>query len=196
MKVAALVVASDVGSGFTGSKYLSDFRGASLIEYVVAEVRRWPVDEVIVVLGPDAEEILRVADFGEAMVVIDLEPKEGEAGALRVGIDTLYRLDEFDTVVLVHADQPGSRPDEVARLIGQHRAGHKPAVVPKYRYATGHPVVIGEVLWPRLINMEGATTVDQILRAHPDWVEEVWFDRLPARRVHTPDDLVDIMQYR
>jgi CTP:molybdopterin cytidylyltransferase MocA len=196
VKVAALVVASDVGSGFAGSKFLSGFRGTTLIEYVLAEVRRWPVDQVFVVLGPDAEAILEAADLGEVIVVIDLEAEEGEAAALRVGIDTLYRLDEYDTVVLIHADQPGSRPEEVARLIGQHRAGHKPAVVPKYRYATGHPIVIGEVLWPRLANLEGAATVDQMLRAHPDWVDEVWFDRLPARRAHTPDDLVDILQHR
>lgn len=196
MKVAALVLAVDPGSGFDGSKYLSPFRQVSLIEYVLGEVNQWPVDEVIVVLGPDAEEILNSADLGEATVVIDLQSGEGEAAALRIGIDTLYRADEFDTVVLIHGDQTGSRAGEVARLIEHHQSGHKPAVVPKFRYANGHPVVIGEVLWPRLISMEGSATFDQVLQAHPDWVDEVWFDRLPTRRALTPDDLVHILQPR
>ena len=196
MKVAALVLAADIGSGFDGCKYLTAFRGTSLIEHVVGEVHRWPVDSVIVVLGPDAERILDEADLGSSIVVIDLEWEEGEAAALRVGIDTLYRLDEFDTIVLLHADQPGSRAEEVAQLLEQHRSGHKPAVVPKYRYAVGHPVVIGETLWPRLISMEGSSTVDQILQTHQDWVDEVWFDRLPTRRAHTPDDLADILEHR
>lgn len=196
MKVAALVLAADAGSGFDGPKYLTAFRDASLIEHVVGEVLQWPVDEVIVVLGPNAEEILEATDLGEATIVIDLESGEGEAAALRVGIDTLYRLDEFDTVVLIHADQTGSRPAEVDRLVEQHRSGHRPAVVPKFRYAVGHPVVIGEVLWPRLISMEGSATFDQVLRAHPDWVDEVWFDRLPTRRVLTPDDVTQILQPR
>ncbi len=192
MKVAAMVLAADVGSGFVGPKHLAPFRGSTLIEHVVAEVHQWPVDEVIVVLGPNAETILDRAELGDAIVVIDLEWSEGEAAAVRVGIDTLYRLDEFDTVVLTHADYPGTRADDVSQLLEHHRNGHKPAVVPKYRYAVGHPVVIGEMLWPRLISMEGASLFDQLLATHPDWVEEVWFDRLPSKRIRTLEDLEDI----
>lgn len=196
MKVAALVLATDPGSGFNGSKYLSPFRGATLIEHVVAEVHQWPVDLVIVVLGPDAEEILERTDLGDAMIVIDLEWGEGEAASLRVGIDTLYRLDEYDTLVFIHADQPGSRGEEVLRLLEKHSESHRQAVVPKYRYATGHPVVLSDMLWSRLVSMEGTAGVDQALQAHPDWVDEVWFDRLPTKRAITPDDLVDLQSPR
>lgn len=196
MKVAAMVLAADVGSGFVGPKHLAPFLNSTLIEHVVAEVAEWPVDDVFIVLGPHAEEIADRADLADATVVFDLEWKEGEAAALRVGIDYLYRLDEYDTVVLTHADYPGTRSDEVARLIEQHRQSHRPAVVPKYRYAVGHPVVIGEMLWPRLISMEGSSIFDQVLATHPDWVEEVWFDRLPGKRILTPDDLVDVESIR
>lgn len=191
-----MVLAADAGSGFEGSKYLAPFRTSTLIEQVVAEVHQWPVDSVIVVLGPDAESILDRADLGDALIVIDLEWAEGEATSLRVGIDTLYRLDEFDTLVLIHADQPGSRGEEVLRLLKQHNESHRAAVVPKYRYAVGYPVVIGEALWPRFISMEGAAGVDQALQVHPDWVEEVWLDRLPPKRALSPEDLVDIQSAR
>ncbi len=191
-----MVLAADAGSGFENSKYLAPLRTSTLIEQVVAEVHQWPVDSVIVVLGPDAELILDNTDLGDAVVVIDLEWAEGEAASLRVGIDTLYRLEEFDTLVLIHADQPGSRGEEVLRLLEQHNESHRSAVVPKYRYAVGHPVVIGEPLWPRLLSMEGAANVDQALQAHPDWVEEVWFDRLPPKRALSVDDLDDIQSAR
>lgn len=196
MKVAALVLATNPGSGFEGSKYLAPYRGSTLIEYVVSEVHQWPVDLVIVVLGPDAEEILDETDLGDSMIVIDLEWGEGEAASLRVGIDTLYRLDEYDTIVLINADQPGSRGEEILRMLEKHAESHRQAVVPKYRYAVGHPVVIGDILWSRLINMEGSAGVDQLLQAHPDWVEEVWFDRLPVKRAMTPDDLIDLQAAR
>ena len=192
MKAAAMVLATELGTGFTDCKYLTPFRGSTLIETVVSEVYQWPVDLVMVVLGPEAESILEHADLGDSLRVIDLEWAEGEAASLRVGIDTLYRLDEFDTLVLIHGDQPGSRGDEVLRMLEQSRASHRPAVVPKYRYAIGHPVVVGEELWQRLISMEGTASVDQLLAAHPDWVDEVWFDRLPGKRVMTPEDLADL----
>ncbi len=196
MKVAAIVLAADAGSGFDGPKHLAPFRSSTLIEEVVAEVHQWPVDTVIVVLGPDAEEILQAADLGDAMLVVDLEWEEGAAASLRVGIDTLYRLDEYDTLVLVDADQPGTRGDEVLRMLERRRESHRPAIVPKFRYAVGRPIVVGEELWPRLISLEGTASVDQLLQAHPDWVEEVWFDRLPGKRARTPEDLVDISSAR
>ena len=196
MKVAALVLAADDNAAFSGSKYLTPLRDSSLIETVVAEVHQWPVDDVLVVLGREADPILENADLGESIIVVDLEQGGGDAAALRVGIDTLYRFDEHDTAVLIHADQPGSRPEEVARLLEQHRSGHKPAVVPKYRYSRGHPVVVGQTIWPRLISMDGTTGFDQILAAHPDWVDEVWFDRLPPRRISTPADIDDHRELR
>lgn len=196
MKTAAIVLAVDESPGFPGSKYLSQFRGATLIETVVAEVHKWPVDAVLVVLGAAADEILARADLGDSLVVVDLEPNGGAVAGLRIGIDTLYRLDEYDTAVLMHADQPGSSASEVARMLEHHRAGHKPAVVPKYRYSIGQPVVVGEVIWPRLISMEGTTGFDRVLQAHPDWVDEVWFDRLPPRRVSSPGDLEDLLKVR
>jgi CTP:molybdopterin cytidylyltransferase MocA len=196
VKTAAIVIAVDDSPGFRGSKYLSDFRGAPLIETVVSEVHKWPVDTVLVVLGEAADDVLEQADLGNSVVVIDLEPNGGTVAGLRIGIDTLYRLDEYDTAVLMHADQPGSSADEVAKMLEHHRAGHKPAVVPKYRYAIGQPVVVGEVIWPRLISMEGTTSFDRVLQAHPDWVDEVWFDRLPPRRVAEPGDLEDLRKAR
>ena len=196
MKVAAIVLAVDNSPGFQGSKYLSQFHGATLIETVVAEVHKWPVDTVLVVLGTAADAILEQADLGDSLIVVDLEPDGGAVAGLRIGIDTLYRLDEYDTAILMHADQPGSSAAEVARMLEHHQKGHKPAVIPKYRYSTGHPVVVGEVIWPRLISMEGTTSFDHVLQAHPDWVDEVWFDRLPPRRVSAPGDLDDILKAR
>ena len=60
------------------------------------------------------------------------------------------------------------------------------------RESLGHPVVVGQSIWSRLISMEGSIGFDQVLQAHPDWVDEVWFDRLPPRRLLSEDDLADL----
>jgi CTP:molybdopterin cytidylyltransferase MocA len=192
MKVAALALAADVGSGFDDCKYLLPLRGSTLIETVVAEVHSWPVDGVIVVLGPDAERIVAATDFGEATIVIDPEWEEGEAAPLRVGLDTLYREDVYDALILTYLDDPAPYGSVVDRLLAARRHGGRPAIVPKYRYAAGYPIVVGAELWPRLIGLEGSASVDQVLQSHRDWMEEVWFDRLPPRRILTRDDLLDV----
>lgn len=196
MKVAVLALAADVGSGFDGCKYLAPLRNSTLIETVVAEIHTWPIDAVIAVLGPDAERIVATADLGDTTIVIDPEWEEGEAAPLRVGLDTIYRDDEFDTLVLTYLDDPAPHAEVVSRLLEARDRGRRPAVVPKYRYAFGYPIVVAEELWPRLISMEGQASVDQMLQSHPDWVEEIWFDRLPSRRILTQDDLLDVRHVR
>ena len=121
MKTAAIVIAADDSPGFGGSKYLSEFRGATLIETVVAEVHKWPVDTVLVVLGVAADEILERADLGDSVVVVDLEPDGGAVAGLRIGIDTLYRLDEHDTLMVGDGlnDGPPSRLPGCSSITGR-----------------------------------------------------------------------------
>lgn len=194
MKVAALVLAADRSPGFEGCKYLTEFRDTTLIEFVVRQVRQWPIDEVIVVLGPQAERIVECVDFGSAMIVIDLEWDEGVAAPLRVGVDTIFRLEDFDTMVVTYADLPGISADDVGRLLAARRDGHRPAVVPKYRYASGYPLVVGDELWPRVMGMEGDVSLENLIQAHPDWAEEVWFDRLAPKRIGNADDVIDAVR--
>jgi CTP:molybdopterin cytidylyltransferase MocA len=160
-----------------------------MIERVLADVATWPVDEVVVVLGPDAEEIVATADLGEATIVIDPEWEEGLAASLRVGIDVLSRGPEADQLVIGLADQPGVDGDIVAALL-ERGAPHR-AVVPKYRYRRGWPVLVSSDLGDLLLRMEGPVDVHDVLESHirDVEVEEVWFDRLEPDRLRSPEDL-------
>ena len=90
-RTVAVVLANEPGSGFTESKFLGDISGTTLIDRVLADVSGWPVDDAVVVLGPDAEEILQSMAPTDATVVIDLEWSEGSAASLRVGLDVVMR---------------------------------------------------------------------------------------------------------
>lgn len=183
-RTVALIVANEPGEGFVRSKYLEPVAGAAMIEQVVAAAATWPVDEIVIVLGPDADEILDNADLGEATIAIDPEWKEGIAASLRVGIDLLLRGPATDRVVVALADQPGIDPTTVSALLAQPAA----AVVPKYRYRRGWPVVLSSERWDQLIGLEGPMDLHDLLESHPDGVEEVWFDRLEPARMVTPSD--------
>jgi len=192
VRVAGLVVATQPGRGFPGPVALARWDDGTVVEHVVAQARAWPVEVVVVVLGAEAEEVLERSDLGEVTVVIDPEWEEGLAASLRAGVDTVTRLGDFDTVVVGYGDQPLNPPEVVSRLLDAHREAGRLATVPKYRYAGGTPYVVGDGLWSRLMGLEGDATPEQLLQSHPDWVEEVWFDRIPPRRIVTPDDLLDL----
>lgn len=190
-RTVALVLAVDPGSGFDGSKYLAHVGSRGLLESVVDDVRTWPVDDVVVVLGPDDEEVARTADLGDALLVLDPEWGEGLAASLRAGLDTVARAGGVDRVVLAHGDQPGVGPEMVVPLVEAAAAPGCIAAVPKYRYARGWPIVLGRDLWERFLGFEGDVDVLAQLETHRDGVCEVWFDRLAPARVTAISDVAD-----
>ena len=63
------------------------------------------------------------------------------------------------------------------------------AVVPKYRYRRGWPVVLSLDLFDLVLAMEGDADLHDVLATHGEEVEEVMFDHLEPMRVFTPFDL-------
>ncbi len=187
MRTVALVIANDPGTGFEGSKYVASDGGPSMIERVVSKVASWPVDEVVVVLGPDADEIIAGTDLGAATLVIDPEWAEGIAASLRVAIDLILRGPTADRIVVALADQPGVDDATIEALLD--RWAGSGAVVPKYRYRLGWPVVLSLDLFDLVLAMEGDADLHDVLTTHGEEVEEVMFDHLEPMRVFTPFDL-------
>ena len=89
-------------------------------------------------------------------------------------------------------DQPGIDPAVVEALLEHRKTSDALAVVPKYRYVRGHPVLIARTLWSRLMSLEGDQGGRDLLQAHPEWVEEVIFEQLAPRDVDTSDDVRDL----
>ena len=162
-----------------------------MLEVVVETVRGWPVDEVVVVLGASAEEILDEIDFGSATVIVNPEWEEGSASSLRAGLDLLSR-GRAERVFIVLGDEPaipGEVPEALLEALEDRRT---PAAAPKYRYQRGTPVLVDRSLWSRLMSLSGDVETSRLFDAHPDWITDVRVDHLPPRDVDTEDDVADV----
>ena len=187
MSVVAVLLAADAGEDFPTSKYLSDIDGSPLLKRTLDEATSWPIDELIVVLGADAEAVEREVDLGAVSVLVDPSWSEGTAAPLRAVMDLLSRSRDVTHVVVARGDQPEVRAGDVERLVAAATAAD--AVVPKYRYAVGYPVVVGRALWDVFLRLEGEIDVHDVLTSHGVEIDEVWFDHVAPRRILGPDDL-------
>lgn len=194
--VAVLLLAAGGSHRLGRPKQLVDWGGQPLLGHVLAEVSAWPAERVVAVLGAAAEEVLDAVEFGDAEVVINPEWEEGLASSLRVGLDALSRDARIDAAFLALGDQPGVPEDVPGRLLAEYRTQRSHAVVPKYRYARGNPVLADRRLWPSLMSLAGDEGARRLLQAHPEWVEEVWFDSLPPRDVDTEADVAELRPRR
>ncbi|HET7846329.1 MAG TPA: nucleotidyltransferase family protein [Acidimicrobiia bacterium] len=173
-------------------KQLEPWGDTNLLGHVVARTNEFPVEEVWVVVGYEADRILAETELGEAGVVENPEWEEGIASSIRVGLDALTRLSRCDQALIVIGDQPAVPVEVVDELLASHARADRPVSVPKYRYTSGNPVLVDRLLWPRLMSLEGDEGAGRLWQAHPEWVNEVWFSDLAPRDVDTERDVTEL----
>ena len=187
MSVTAIILATDPGSGFDEPKYATDVRGTPMLERTLTSARSWNVDDIVLVLGPDAESVLEAVDTTDVTVIVDPEWTEGTAASLRAALDLVSRDRAVRRIVLAQADQPDVSSETVDQLLAA--SSGVDVAAPKYRYATGWPLVLGRGTWDLFLGLEGDVDVHGVLRAHDASTEEVWFDQLAPARYQTASEL-------
>lgn len=160
-----------------------------MLQVVVNDASSWAVDDVVVVLGADADEIIAAIDFTGMTVVIDPGWPEGTASPIRAALDLASRDRSVRRCIFARGDQPGVGSEIVGALVAAAVEGESYSVVPKYRYAVGWPVVLDSSLWEQLLGSEGSLDLVDFVASHVSLVEEVWFDSLPPTVYATPKDL-------
>jgi len=189
MSTVAIILATDEGEDFEGSKYLADVAGAPLIANVVAASMEWDVLDRVVVLGSDGEKVAEaIADY-DVTTLIDPEWGEGAAASMRAALDFVSRNRSVDRCLVVRADQIDLPSSVVSELLDRAEATGADAVVPKYRYARGWPIVIGSSLFPRLLGSEGDLDLHNLVSMHANAIEECWFDQLAPPLITSAEDL-------
>ena len=192
MSTAALLLAAGESKRLGRPKQLEPWGKTNLLGHVVGRAAEFPVDEVWVVLGHESDRIIAETELGEAGIVENPEWEEGIASSIRVGLDAVNRLSRCDRVLIMVADQPEVSVSVVEELLASHQKAGRPVTVPKYRYSWGNPVVVDRSLWPRLMSLEGDDGAMRLWKAHPEWVNEVWFSDGQPRDVDTESDVADL----
>lgn len=192
MPTAAVILAAGGSRRLGRLKQVEPWGDTTLLGRVLSAARQMPVDEVWVVLGADSERVMAEIDFGDAGVIENPEWEEGIASSLRVGLDALTRLSRAERALILMGDQPDVSPEVVTELLASHRKAGRQVTIPKYRYTLGNPVVVDRSLWSRVMSLEGDEGAMRLWRAHPEWVNEVWFSEQMPRDIDTEADITDM----
>lgn len=154
------------------AKALLPWRGGTLVEYHVAELTGAGVQDIVVVLGHDAD-VLRPRVPAPARVVVNGAYREGRASSLRAGAAALP--DDAGPIVVLGVDQP--RPRELVRRLLDKQKENGPAVtVPVSDGRRGHPTVLSAALLPELRQAtEEAQGLRGVIAAHEGDIHEVHF---------------------
>ena len=188
--VAAIVLAAGASSRFGPGKMLAHLWGRPLLLYVLDAVAAVGIEEVVVVLGKDAEEIERSLPWRSERRVRNPAPQAGLSSSLRVGLENVSPA--RDAALILLGDQPLVRVDVIERLLVEPGSTERPIVMPRYHDGGGsNPVLLGRIAWHLAREAESDRGLGPILRKHPDLVTVLEFDGTNPD-IDTPDELAAI----
>lgn len=142
---AGIVLAAGQGRRLGGAKALLRLDGSLLVERALRTCRRTGLDPVVIVIGAEADVVVRSADLDGANVVVNDRWASGMASSLRVGLRSLESSAAAAAVVLL-VDQPFVGPQSLARLVSAWRAGALVAAA-AFDGRVGNPVLFDRSLW-------------------------------------------------
>ena len=170
-------------------KQMLAWRGKTLLRHVLDSLIDSDIDEIILVLGHEAEAIRKSLTGLKIKTLINPDYRQGMATSLRAGLLALDPGSEAFLVLL--ADQPGIGPEIINRMIrGFREADPRRGIVrPVYRGRRGHPVLIGAQYLKEALQLQGDVGARRILIDHPEDILEIDVDQdTVLKDIDTPDE--------
>lgn len=183
--ISGLILAAGMSTRMGTPKALLDWGGEPLLAYQVNQLKEAGCDEVIVVLGHQADLIHRRVRALPCRVMLNPRYHSGRSGSLRIGVKAVNR--DADTIVVVNVDQPC--PASVIRSLLEAHRPEAAATRPVHDGRHGHPVVVSGRLRAEMLAVTDAQEgLRDVLNAHAGEIQDVPFDDRCLLDVNTPED--------
>jgi molybdenum cofactor cytidylyltransferase len=152
VRVAAIVLAAGESSRMQGiNKLLIEVNGVPLIRRTLIGLSGAGVDEVVVVLGHEAQRVQPLVEDFPLTVVVNPDYHEGQMTSVECGLRAL--TEEFNAVLVAVADQPLLSAGDIGDLIGAYKKrSHGSIVVPIYQGQRGNPIIFDYALRDEMLS--------------------------------------------
>ena len=146
--------------------------GGTFLTRVVRTLTDGGVDQIVVVVGADADAIRSSARSAGLLVRVVDNPhyEEGQLSSLLKGIESLDLSDSSEAPVtgalVTLIDVPLVAPETIRMLLSAFREGSARIVRPASRGRHGHPVIFDRALFAELRSADAREGAKQVVRAH------------------------------
>ncbi len=172
MSVSAILLTAGKSTRMGQNKALLPWKGQTLLEYHLDQLRQTSVEKTIVVLGFEAEKLLPLVEkAAKASAIINSDYATGRCSSIRAGMRVLPP--QSDSVLILAIDQP--RPCcLLEELIKYHQRCGNWITIPIYEGTRGHPPVFSRSFFPELLEIsEERMGLRRIMRDYKKQVAEL-----------------------
>ena len=172
--LSAILLAAGGSKRMGEPKQLMPLGSSTMVEQAIDNLLNSAVNEVIVVLGYKAEEIIKSLAAKPVKFAINPNYQQGMSTSIIAGLNLVDR--QAQAVMLALGDQPLVDSQTINRLIDEFYNHDKGIAVPTYQGRRGHPIIFAIKYKQKLLELEGDIGGRQIIQYHPDDILEVAVD--------------------
>jgi len=194
--ITCIVLAAGESKRFPGNKLLYEIKqNVTIIELLLRSILASKVDQILVVLGHDAEvinEIVKNVNTHIRTIVNPHYKQGGMSSSIRRGMEEAL---DSHAIMITPADIP-LIPSEVFNQLIVHYLSMSPVVIiPTYEGQKGHPILIDSQLFEYVLNIsEEKRGLKEIIELFKD--EIVFLPTNSQEILHDIDGLSDIIHLK
>lgn len=170
-------------------KQLITLAGTPMIRWAAETAVNSGSDNVVIVLGANAEVIRSSLSGLSIYIVVNSEWQTGMASSIRCGMKALLGLAPKTTqVLLMLGDQPNVSAASLQKIMDAGLLAESGLVVARYNNGIGTPALFSRKHFDCLLKIEGTGGAKSLLERHRNEIVEV---ELPeaSQDLDTPEDL-------
>jgi CTP:molybdopterin cytidylyltransferase MocA len=171
--IAAVILSAGESSRMGRPKALLPIDGQTFIEKIVKALREAGLQNIIVILGHDAEAMRQKITHLPVTILVNPEYRKGQLSSLRVAIRHLLANDTCSGLLVHLVDHPYIDAALVNLLIERFEDSGKLIAVPRFHGKRGHPVIFARSLFEELLNAPIDQGAKAVVNAHRDETLEI-----------------------
>ncbi len=191
---SAIILAAGLSSRMGSFKPLLTIGDISALERAINLFKCLNIENILVVLGHRAEDLMPSVDSADANWCINSHFHQGMFSSVIKGVESISH--DNAAFMLLPVDIPLVNPETISALIQAHKTSGALIIHPVRNGKRGHPPLISSALIDDLIQYDGSGGLKSFLAQYPNYTLEV---SVPDQFIHfdmdTPEDyqnLVDL----
>ena len=152
-EISGIILAAGLSTRMGEPKQLLPFGNSTIIETVIDNLLGSKLNEVIVVVGHEAEKVRARIQHKPVKIVFNPDYQKGMLTSAQYGVQSISASADAFAMTLV--DLPLITPDLVNIVIDTYVQTEAGIAVPSYNYRRGHPVIFDRRYAAEILALEG-----------------------------------------
>lgn len=169
--ISTILLAAGQSKRMGRPKLLLPYQDSTILEKAIDNLLNSSVDEIIVVLGYQAQKMLKAIDNRPVKIVMNPFYPQGMSTSIVQGLDLVDH--KAVAVMLALADQPLVDSATINKIIEGFLNHKKGIIIPVYKGERGHPIIFSIKYKDKLLGLKGDIGGRQIVKNNPDDILEV-----------------------